>query len=44
MGLSEIANGSSLATSAVSYKEYTQFESKYLPINRMFKTIMQSQS
>jgi len=44
MGLSEIANGSSLATNAVSCKEYTQFESKYLPINRMFKTIPQSQS
>ena len=39
MGLSEIANGSSLATSTVSYKEYTQFESKYLPISRVFKTI-----
>jgi len=44
MGLSEIANGSSLATSAVSHKEYTQFESKYLPINWMFRTIPQSQS
>ena len=44
MGLSEIASGSSLATSAASFKEYTQFESKYLPINRMFKTIPQSQS
>ena len=39
MSLSEIAYGSSLATSAVSYEEYTQFESKYLPISRVFKTI-----
>jgi hypothetical protein len=44
MGLSEIASGSSLATSAVSFKEYTQFESKYSPINWMFRTIPQSQS
>ena len=39
MGLSEIASGSSLATSAVSYEEYTQFEGKYLPVNWMFNNI-----
>jgi hypothetical protein len=40
MGLSEIANGSSLATSTVSYEEYTQFERKYSSINWVFKTIL----
>jgi hypothetical protein len=40
MGLSEIANGSSLATSTVSYEEYTQFERKYSPINWVFKTTL----
>jgi hypothetical protein len=40
MGLSEIANGSSLATSTVTCEEYTQFEGKYSPINWVFKTIL----